>query len=78
MDLSQYGQKYILHIIDLATRYSNAVLINSRHKNIVVENNIRMWLNTFGVPDKMLTDDGGEFNNEEQCNISENLELHKG
>ena len=65
MDLKQYGQKYILHIIDLATRYSNAVLINSRHKDVVVENLIRMWVNTFGVPDKILTDNGEEFNNEE-------------
>ena len=36
MDLKKCGQKYILHIIDLATRYSDAVLINSRHKDIVV------------------------------------------
>ena len=68
MDLKQYGQKYILHIIDLATRYSNAVLINSRHKEVVVENGIRMWVNTFGV-----TDNGGEFNNEKLCDMSENL-----
>ena len=73
MDLKQYGQKYILNIIDLAKRYSNAVLINSRHKDVVVENIIRMWVNTFGVPDKMLTDDGGEFNNEELHDMSENL-----
>ena len=41
MDLKQYGQKYILHIIDRAARYSNAVLINSRYKDVVVENIIR-------------------------------------
>ena len=33
-----------------------------------------MWVNTFGVPDKILTDHGGEFNNnEELCDMSENL-----
>ena len=51
----------------------NAVLINSRHKDVVVENVIRMWVNTFGVPDKILTDNGGEFNNEELHDMSENL-----
>ena len=50
-----------------------AVLINSRHKDVVVENIIKMWVNTFGVPDKILTDNGGEFNNEELCDMSENL-----
>ena len=71
--LKQYGQKYILHIIDLATRYSNAALINSRHKDVVVENIIRMWVNSYGVPDKILTDNGGEFNNEGSRDMSENL-----
>ena len=70
IDLKQYGQKCILHIIDLATRYSNAVLINLRHKYVVVENVIGMWVNTFGVPDKILTDNTGEFNNKELCNMS--------
>ena len=73
MDLKQYGQKYILHIIYLAKSYSNAVLINSRHKDVVVENIIRMRMNTFGVSDKILTDNGGEFNNEELHDMSENL-----
>ena len=73
MDLKQYGQKYILHIIDLAAKYSNEVLINSRCKDVVVENVIKMWVNTFRVSDKILTDNGREFNNEEPCDMSENL-----
>ena len=32
-----------------------------------------MWANTFGVPDKILTDNRGEFNNEELHDMSENL-----
>ena len=61
-DLKQYHQKYILRIIDLATTHSSPVLINSRHKDVVEENIIRMWGNTFGVPDKILTDNGRAFN----------------
>ena len=62
---------------DIATRYSNIVLINSKHKDVVVENTIRMWVNTFGVPDKTLTGNEGKFNNEEVLEelhyMSENL-----
>ena len=39
----------------------------------MVENVIRMWVNTFRVPDKILTNNGGEFNNEGLCDVSENL-----
>ena len=48
-------------------------MTNSRHKDGVVENIIGMWVNTFGVPDKILTDNGGEFNKEELRDMSENL-----
>ena len=72
MDLEQYGQKYILYVTDLAKRYSNVALTDSRHKDVVVENIIKTWVNTFGVPDKILTGNGGEFHNKELCDISEN------
>ena len=75
MDLKQYEKRYILHIIDLATRYSNAVMIESKKKEVIVEKIITAWINIFGVPDRILSDNGGEFNNDELQNMSENLNI---
>ena len=73
MDLKQIDKHIILHIIDLATRYSNAVVIADKRKETVVEAIIRNWVNIFGVPDRVLSDNGGEFNNRDFLDMAENL-----
>ena len=41
----------------------------------MVENIIRMWVNTFRVPDKILTNNGEKLNNKELCHMNENLNI---
>ena len=57
----------------IETRYSNAVIIKDKHKETVVDAFIKNWINIFGVPDRILTDNGGEFNNDDMRDMSENL-----
>ena len=38
MDSKPLNNIHILHLIDLSTRYSNAVVIRSKHKDVIVEN----------------------------------------
>ena len=73
MDLKLYQLIIILHIIDLATRYSNAVVVKNKKKETITDNILMHWISKFGAPNRILTDNGGEFNNEDMLDMSENL-----
>ena len=57
----------------MATGYSAAVVVQNKRKETIVENFIMHWVNKFGVPDKILSDNGGEFNNADLRDMGENL-----
>ena len=66
MDLKPLNNIHILHLIDLSTRYSNAVAIfKHKDKDVIVKNILQYWIALFGAPNKILSDNGGEFNNQE-------------
>ena len=73
MDLKQIDKYIVLHIIDLATRYSNAVVVGNKRKETIVEAILLNWVSTFGVPDRILSDNGGEFNNMDMLDMGNNL-----
>ena len=62
-------------MIDLSTSYSNAVVIRSKHKDVIVENILQHWISLFGATNKILSDDGGKFNNQKLQDMSENLNI---
>ena len=51
----------IIHLCDAATRFSRASVIRSKHRDVVIEAIIVLWISLFGPPQKILTDNGGEF-----------------
>ena len=55
------GKKWILHLIDASTRYTAAMIISLKRKNVVVEKFCKIWLAYFGAPRKVHSDCGGEF-----------------
>ena len=65
----------IIHLIDHATRYSQAAIVNNKSSTEIVRKIFDLWIRVFGCPDQFLTDNGGEFNNHEfldlcdKCNI---------
>ena len=73
MDLKFFHGDIILHIIDLATRYSNCTFVPDKRKETIVEAVIFEWIRHFGVPGKFLTDNGGEFSNDDMRDMRENL-----
>ena len=77
LDLKETQRKgkkvWILHLIDAITRYSAARLIHTKKKEIVVEKLLEMWVQYFGCPKKLMSDNGGEFANELYYEISERL-----
>ena len=56
-----YVDKNLWHfyIIDEFSQYSNAVIIRSKHLNIVIKNFLKNWINIFGSLTKYLVIMGG-------------------
>lgn len=78
MDLKEWkkGQIYFLHLIDVATRLSKAIVIYSKEKKTIISGVVKLWIGTWlGCPQKFLTDFGGEFANQEFKDMCENLNI---
>ena len=64
MDLKTFKDVKIVHLIDLATRYSVGVVMESKHKEVIVDKIFKHWIAIFGPPEQFFSDNGGEFNND--------------
>ena len=75
MDLKCWGNKYFLVMVDLATRFCNACVINNKSPSVIIDGIMRYWVAIFGTPRKILTDNGGEFNNNDFRSMGENFNI---
>ena len=66
---------YLLHMIDHATRYSSGCLIFNKKKETIVEGIMSYWVKWFGTPKKCLSDNGGEFINDELIDLAEKCNI---
>ena len=64
MDLIEVKGKYILHLIDMFSRYSAACVRGTKQQEQIAEGIMKIWISYFGKPSKFLADNGGEFANE--------------
>ena len=64
MDLKFYHTIPWLHLIDHATRFSSACVINNKRKETIIESIFKFWIGVFGSPKAILSDNGCEFQNE--------------
>lgn len=63
----------ILHMIDLATRFSSACFVKSKEPECTIQGFTRFWMCMFGPPKRVWFDNGGEFANDK---LTELLERH--
>ena len=77
MDIKFYSGKPILHLIDHAIRFSAASVIHSKERDVVISKIFEIWISMFGSPGQILTDNGGEFNNEDFRIMGEKLNTKK-
>ena len=68
MDLKPWGSKYFLVIVDLTTRYCAAAAIHDKIARIIIKEFFLHWISLFGVPKKILSDNG--------CKFINNCEMH--
>ena len=73
MDLKFIKGTIILHLIDVATCFSMAVVVTSRRKEAIVDKICLHWISIFGSPKKVMSDPGGEFHNDLLVEVGELL-----
>ena len=77
MDLKEHihNESWILHLIDAATRYSAACLITSKKRDTIISSIFKIWISYFGAPRMFMSDNGGEFANEDFKVMCEKLNI---
>ena len=76
MDLHELGHNvWYIHLIDEFTRLNAASIIRSKDTSIIIKNLINHWIRIYGLPEKLCSDNGGEFNNSELQDMAENLNI---
>jgi len=79
MDLrvfSAVSNVYFIHFIDLFTHFTKAKMIRSKKLKVVVEAFIITWIASgMGAPNKVLVDNGGEFDNKEYVEAMEQYSI---
>ena len=69
-------KEIILHCIDLLTRFSVAVIIKNKTKEEIVTNFFKSWIAVFGRPEQTLSDNGGEFCNQDFVDLCRHLDIN--
>ena len=77
MDLKIWRGKYILYMIDSFSRYTVATVIPRKKPNEVVDAIFKHWVKYFGIPQTVMTDNGGEFTGEEMRAVTSYLNVYK-
>ena len=75
MDLKQYKGRWILHMIDMWSRYTVSVFITRKKPSCVIDAFMRNWVGVFGVMGSLMTDNGGEFSSDELREVSSILNI---
>lgn len=71
MDIGEINGRKFLVIVDLATRYCQAYWIRDKKPETIIRSLINGWFVFFGTPSKILSDNGGEFQNEQVRRMTE-------
>ena len=75
IDLKFWGNKYFLVLVDIATRYCTAVVIENKRPSTIIRGIFLSWIVMFGAPKKILSDNGCEFNNAEMRDLGERFNV---
>ena len=65
MDLKQWNKRWILHIIDMWSRYTVSVFVDRKKSSDVLNALMQKWIAVFGIMGSIMTDNGGEFSSDE-------------
>ena len=75
MDLKQWNDHWILHIIDMWSRYTLSVFVTRKKPSNIIDALMTHWVGKFGVMGALMTDNGGEFNSDEMREVASILNV---
>ena len=70
IDLKKWNDLYFLVMVDIATRFCQAYVIPNKMPRTIIKALFVSWISIFGAPKKILSDNGGEFSNNEIRDLS--------
>ena len=76
MDIKFINNHPVIHLIDALTRYSAAGVLPSKEPKGIINFIFRNWICIFGPPERFLTDNGGEFANQELMDMAEAFNIN--
>ena len=78
MGLKFYKGKILLHMIDHTTKLSVTLILPSKKPDQIVNATMKYWIAVYGTVYKFVTDNGGEFVNEELMTLCKalNIKVH--
>ena len=76
LDLKKWGDKWILHMIDMWSRLTVSKFISRKKPTEVIDNIMLHWCGAgYGIMSNIVTDNGGEFNADEIREVSSILNI---
>ena len=71
MDLKSFNGVYFFVMVDMSTRYCIATVIKNKTAETIIKALFTFWITIFGAPAQILSDNGGEFNNDVMRSLSD-------
>ena len=65
MDLKQWNDRWIFHIIDMCSRYTLSVFVTRKKPSNIIDALMTQWVGKFVVMGALMTDNGAEINSDE-------------
>ena len=62
---------------DVVTRYTRAIFIKSKKKEVIVDMIMQLWMSIFGAANMFLMDNDGEFANDELQELANQFGINK-
>ena len=75
MDLKQWNGHWILHIIDMWSRYTVSVFVNRKKPSDVIDALMERWISVFETMGSIMTDNGGELSSDEMREVASFLNV---
>ena len=75
MDLKQWNGHWILHIIDMWSRYTVSVFVNRKKPSDVIDALMQRWISVFETMGSIMADNGGELSSDEMREVASFLNV---
>ena len=69
LDVKFYRKYLLLHMINHAARLSESAAITSKKPDIIISKKFQLWISVHDLPEKYLSDNGGESANDHFTNM---------